>query len=414
MQVRYTNELPNPTTVHNHGSYTDGDSDGHPAKLIPPGGFQDYFFGNEQVARTQWYHDHAMHLTGLHVYNGLAGMYLIEDDFEENLPLPKGYGEHDIPLMIQDRLFNADGSLRYDVDERDHSSNGVFGDVMLVNGKPWPRMEVSARKYRFRVLNGSNAHPIEIALDSGRPFTVIATEGGLVHRPVRLRSLPLSPAERYEIVVDFSEYRVGERVVLKNLRRKVGRRARLEDLASGAGTANIMRFDVVRKEKDDSRVPAVLRPPREQVDPTHLPAKSSDVVRRRRIEFRRQGGFWTINGLTWDENRVDIKPRVGDAELWEFVGKGGGWVHPAHLHLVNFRIIERNGRRPPAYERDFKDTAFVGANERVKVLIRWPEVPRGTEPTKFARRFPLHCHNLEHEDHDMMIQFEVQKRRPAA
>ncbi len=418
VQVRYVNRLPNPMTIHTHGAYVDGDSDGHPAKFIQPGEFQDYFFGNQQVARTQWYHDHAMHLTGLHVYNGLAGMYLIEDDFEDNLPLPKGYGEYDIPLIIQDRQFNQDGALRYGVADKDASSNGVFGDVVLVNGKPWPKMAVSNRKYRFRVLNGSNAQPFELALSTGRPFTVIATEGGLLERPVSVRSLPVAQAERYEIVIDFSEYPVGTPVVLKNLRGKVGKKSRPDRLRSDEPMSSIMRFDVVRKERDDSRIPSILRPEEEQIDPTHLPTDLSEVSRTRRFEFKRTGGYWTINGKTWNEHRIDETPREGDTEIWEGSNNGGGWVHPFHIHLLNFKVIERDRGEPPRpWERGWKDTVFLGPNESAKLLMKWPKVPEGPEPTEFLHRYPVHCHNLEHEDHDMMLQFKVArgggKERPA-
>ena len=408
IQVRYKNDLPNPMTTHTHGAYVDGDSDGHPNKFIPPGEHLDYWFGNEQIARTQWYHDHAMHLTGLHVYNGLAGMYLIEDDFEDNLPLPKGYGEYDIPLVIQDRMFNEDGSLRYPVTADDNSSNGVFGDVMLVNGKPWPRMEVSARKYRFRVLNGSNAQPFELALSTGRPFTVIATEGGLLERPVRVSSLPIAQAERYEIVIDFSEYPVGTRVVLKNLMEKVGKKSDPRNIRSDEPMSDVMRFDVVRKEKDESRIPSVLRPAEEQFDNTHLPAKLSEAVHTNTWEFKRKGGMWTINGKVWNENRIDAVCDEGETEIWEFSNNSGGWVHPVHVHLLNFKIIERDGGKPPRpWERGWKDTVFLGPNESAKVLLKWPKVPLGPKPTEFVRRYPFHCHNLEHEDHDMMLQFEV-------
>jgi spore coat protein A, manganese oxidase len=395
--VDYVNRLPGAASIHTHGAYVDGDSDGHPNDLIVPGATKRYFFGNDETARTQWFHDHAMHHTAENVYRGLAGLYLITDEFERRLPLP--HGPQDVPLVIQDRLFNADGSFDYPVGALDHSTNGVLGDVVLVNGKPWPRFEVAARRYRFRILNGSNARAYRLALSNGRPLTLIATEGGLVHRPVELRSLPIAPAERYEIVVDFSDVPVGSSVVLRNLN---GR----------DGTSRIMRFDVVRRARDDARVPAVLRPPAEQIDPTHLPTRPEHAVRTRRFLFKRTGGMWTINGKVFEADRMDAIPRVGDTEIWEFTNGGGGWIHPIHLHLLNFRILTRNGRRPPAHERGlWKETVFLGPSDSVRVLLKWPRIPLGPNPGAFLRTYVFHCHVIEHEDHDMMMQMRVDPRR---
>lgn len=402
--MRLTNRLPNPTSMHVHGVYADGDNDGHPSDLIPPGGQKTYTLPNDQTSRMMWYHDHAEHITALNVYMGLAGLYIGGDDFEDNLPLPAD--EFDVPLVLQDRLFFADGSFDYPVESDDGSSNGVFGDVILVNGAPWPRMEVANRKYRFRILNGSNARVYEPALSTGDPYTLVGNEGGLLERPLRLRSLPISGAERADIVVDFSRYPIGSKVVLKNLRRDRGRRRRDSRISEG-GTAEIMRFDVVRRARDDSRVPDPIRAAADQEDPTHLPADPSEAERTRRFEFERHGGEWTINDKVWDVNRIDAAPREGDVEIWELVNGSGGWIHPIHLHLVNFKILDRDGRPPPPFERGWKETIFLSANESARVLIKWPKVPVGPEPGEFVRRYPFHCHLIEHEDHDMMLQFRV-------
>ena len=383
--VNYVNNLPEDMVVHVHGAYADGNNDGHPNDPIQPGRSKSYVYNNNQNARTMWYHDHAMDLTSPHVYKGLAGMYLIGDDFEDRLPLPKG--PYDVPLMIQDRTFTADNAFNY--------PGGVFGNLILVNGKPQPRFEVAARRYRFRVLNASNAQSFELALDSGEPLTVISTEGGLLGEPLDVTTLPITMAERYEVVVDFSRYPVGSRVVLKNLK------------GLGAGTRDVMCFDVVRRESDPSSVPSTLRPPSAQVDPTHLSDDTSVVRATRRWVFDQTGGHWTINGLHWDANRIDASPREGDAEVWEFVN-AGGVEHPAHPHLINFRVMERNGKAPHAHEKGWKDTVSVGPFETVRVLTKWPKAP--IEPgssSPFVRRYPFHCHQLEHEDHMMMLQFEL-------
>ncbi len=394
--IEHVNRLAVPTSMHTHGAYVDGDSDGHPSDLVMPGRTKTYFFDNDETARTQWYHDHALHITAENVYRGLAGMYLIRDEFERNLPLPRG--SRDVPLVLQDRFFNEDGSFDYPVDKGDHSSNGVLGNVVLVNGKPWPRLEVAPARYRFRILNGANARVFQIALSNGQPFTFIGTEGGLIHRPVRLRSLPVSPGERAEIIVDFSSLRAGSSVVLQNWR---GNRE----------TSRVMRFDVVGgTARDDSAVPDVVRPAELQVDPTHQPAQVDTVARTRRFVFKRSGGFWTINGKIFDEHRIDARPKEGATEIWEFVNNGGGWIHPIHLHLANFKVLDRNGRTPPPWERDiWKETVFLDGGDAVRVLVRFPTVPRGPRPGPFVDTYAFHCHLIEHEDHDMMLQFQMAK-----
>lgn len=398
--VDFVNRLSVDTSIHNHGAYVDGDSDGHPEDKIHPGESKRYVYLNDETSRFQWYHDHTAHTTAVNVYKGLAGLFFVGDDHEDNLPTPQG--EFSVPLLIQDRLFNADGGFLYPFGPEDHSANGVEGDVVLVNGKPWPRMEVGNRKYRFRVLNGSNARVYQLALSSGKPFTVIGTEGGLIERPVTVRSLPIAPAERYEIIIDFADYPVGtgpeSQVVLKNLR-------------GDGGTSDVMRFHVGRRVADDSTIPDIIRSSKDQEDPTHQPADPSEAVRTRRWVFKRQHGFWSINGKTWDPDRIDADPREGDVEIWEFVNTGGGWVHPIHLHMTDFKILSRNGRLPHPWERGWKETVFLDSNESARVLIKFPKVPvESGLPGPFSRRFAYHCHVVEHEDHDMMLQIAIREK----
>lgn len=384
--VKYDNDLPEDMVVHLHGAYADGKNDGHPNDPIKPGNSKAYVYNNNQNARMMWFHDHAMDLTSPHVYKGLAGMYLLGDDFEDRLPLPRG--PFDVPLMIQDRTFTADNAFNY--------PGGVFGNLVLVNGKPQPRFEVQARRYRLRLLNASNAQSFELALSTGEPMTLIGTEGGLLERPIEVTSLPITMAERYEVVVDFSRYAPGTQVILKNRK------------GFGDGTKDVMLFDVKAREGEDrSRVPSTLRPRSAQVDPTHLSDDTSPVRQTRRWIFDQMGDHWTINGLMWDAGRVDATPREGDAEVWEFENKTGV-DHPAHPHLFNFRVMERDGRAPRDYEKGWKDTVSVGPFETVRVLTKFPRVPvQPNNTSPWARKYPFHCHQLEHEDHMMMLQFEV-------
>jgi len=183
--VRHTNRLPTHTVVHLHGRVTPADSDGFAMDMVMPGKSQTYTYPNRQRASTLWYHDHAMDRTGENIYRGLAGFYIVEDEEESSLRLPRG--PFDLPLLLQDRTFKKDGSLQYDT----NGHQGFQGSVMLVNGVPWPRIDVSTRKYRFRLLNGSNARPFQLALSNGDHFTLIATDGGLLPEPVFARTLPL-------------------------------------------------------------------------------------------------------------------------------------------------------------------------------------------------------------------------------
>ena len=273
LTVTVRNQLPVPTVVHLHGGRTPAESDGYPTDLILPAGTgqdwastrltgttsvgsREYHYPLDQRAATLWYHDHTMDFTGPNVYRGLAGFFIVSDDEEQNLPLPRG--QHDLPLMICDRAFAADGSFRYPAIAPDQSAPGVqgdymagvLGDVVLVNGVPWPRHEVDGARYRVRLLNASNARRYEFALDppppAGAAFVQIASDHGLLAGPVSRNSITLAPAERAEVIIDFAGYPVGSSVTLIN---------RLGDDA----TAQVMRFDIVRAgAADDTAIPAVL------------------------------------------------------------------------------------------------------------------------------------------------------------
>jgi FtsP/CotA-like multicopper oxidase with cupredoxin domain len=346
--------------------------------LVPPGGTARHIYPNDHRAATLWYHDHAMDQTGHNNFMGLGGgLYIIQDDAETNLQLPGG--AYDVPLIIQGRTFTPDGSFVFD----DANKFGAASDVTLVNGAPWPRMEVARRKYRFRILNAANAEFYALALDSGRPLVQIATDGGLLPAPVRSDSIILSMAERIEIVMDFADYPLGATVVLQNR------------WPEGAG--DIMRFDVVRDAKDDSILPDTLS----TIDA--LP--ESHAVRTRTFDIGPilAASFppvtFSINGMSFDPDRVDAAPRLDDVEIWRF--RTGGVVrhhHPMHIHLVNFQILDRNGAPPAPYEAGWKDTVRVGPHDDVRVIARF---------SGYRGKYLLHCHNLAHEDHAMMARFDV-------
>jgi spore coat protein A, manganese oxidase len=361
-----------------HGMASLPPYDGYAEDLIKPNHYKDYIYPNNR-ASTLWYHDHAVHNTSRNVYMGLAGMYIVEDKFELDLPLPKG--EYEVPLIIQDKQFSRDGALIFD----DFNRRGVYGDVVLVNGVPWPCMEVANRKYRFRVLNGGASRTFELALSTGDDLIVIGTDAGLISSPIRTKTLRIAMAERYGFIIDFSKYPIGTRVVLNSLPLSV-------NLDRDLRATQVMCFDVVRQESDDSTIPDPLR----VVQP--IPVSSS--VRTRTFRFDRNGGEWKINNKTWSKNRVDGNPGFDEVEIWNLVNTGGSWIHPIHIHLVDLQLLDRNNRPPLPYERGWKDVFYLGEGETLRVITRFgPNIGK----------YMMHCHNIVHEDHDMMTQFEVGK-----
>ena len=407
--IRQWNALPVPVSTHLHGGRTPPESDGYPTDLILPQGhehgapsmhaghgptgershmFKDYSYPNEQRAATLWYHDHRMDFTGPQVYKGLAGLYVIRDETEDGLAMPKG--EKEVPLVISDRTFKEDGSFYYpSIDPSLEGEpgvlvsqhNGMRGDTLLVNGAPWPFVEVTNTRHRFRILNASNARDYGLALDppppGGKPFVQVGSDGGLLEAPVHHDLIRISPAERFDVVVDFSRYPVGTRVTLKNREEQSG------------PTSEVMRFEVVRREKDESTVPERLAPEQDFPDPN-----AADVTRRFRFS-NSVVGVWSINGKPFDPERMDARPRLGSTEVWEFTSSAS---HPVHVHLVHFRVLSRNGRPAGPYDVGWKDTVYVTSGETVRVAARF---------SGYRGRYVFHCHNLEHEDMMMMANFEV-------
>jgi spore coat protein A, manganese oxidase len=406
VMVRHRNELPVPVVVHLHGGKTPPESDGYPTDLILPAhatnkavamhkghstvsgighGFKDYTYPNEQQSATLWYHDHRDMFTGPQVYKGLAGFYIVHDAVEDELPLPKG--DKDIPLMIADHVFNEDGSFFYPsldptLNEQglaDGYHDGVQGDTILVNGAPFPFLEVSNTRYRFRFLNASNRRIYRLALEpppsEGAAFIQIGSDGGLLSAPFPQKELLISPAERFDVVIDFSHYAVGTQVVLKNLDG--------EDR-----TSQVMRFDVVRSQRDDSAIPDRLTSDEEPLDPAQ-----AEVTRR--VVFRRFGKRFRINGKEFDPNHIEFRPRLNSTEIWEVFADTS---HPFHLHLAHFRVLSRNNQKTFPSDVGWKDTVHVGARQMVRVIARF---------APYRGKYIYHCHIMEHEDLGMMDNFEV-------
>jgi spore coat protein A len=406
--VTHRNELPVPTVVHLHGGVTPAESDGYPVDVVLPlgetadpatadraragvaglaRGNRAYVYPNDQPAATLWYHDHRMGFTGPQVYRGLAGFYLLRDDIEDQLPLPRG--NRDLPLMIVDRIFAEDGSLFYPARDpslrepgvvRAYHHSGVLGDTILVNGVAWPFHEVDAALYRLRLLNASNARQYRLRLDPPGGLIQIGSDVGLLPRPVRHDELLITPGERYDVLVDFAAYPVGTRVVLRNT---------LEQGRLG----QVMRFEVARRVRDEARVPDLLVPPHQ--GPAQ-PSTGRHQDRRFAFFIGPAGTLLPpmINQLPFDLTRVDARPTLGSTEIWDITADP---THPVHLHMAHFRVISRNSRRPAAQDAGWKDTVFVpSGGVRVEVSF-----------TGYRGRYLLHCHNLEHGDAGMMTNVEV-------
>lgn len=423
------------TVVHLHGAKVLSQFDGYPeawftknfAQTGPDFANEIYEYSNEQRATALWYHDHALGVTRLNVYAGLAGFYLIRSQEERDLNLPKGAFE--IPLVIQDRMFNPDGSLLYPVVNLngDHDPRvppvwipEFFGDTVLVNGKVWPYLEVEPRKYRFRILNGSNSRFYDLRLKvrhnevPGPVLNVIGTDGGLLSRTMHRKHLVMAPAERYDVIVDFSGYE-GKSLVLHNNARA----------PYPSGNAYIPKKVMLFRVKSETSGP----------DTSDLPGKiypipaldPASAVKERDINISAifSASFhaieWKLNG-DWDEPITEA-PHAGDIEIWRIINKGGA-AHPIHLHLVHFQVLDRQPIQsvqgsdelvfagpaqlpPPDEANSWKDTIIANAREVTRVIAKF-DLPKGADTTPGTRhRYVYHCHMIEHEDNEMMRPYDV-------
>jgi spore coat protein A, manganese oxidase len=364
--------------------------------LLEPGGRKTYVYdlvedGGPERASFQWYHDHRLDRTAPNVWKGLAGMWIVDDGFEESLPLPTG--ECDLPLMIGDRSFDRDNQLTDPFTNRRPPNDGILGESVLVNGAYMPHHRVGPRRYRLRLLNVSSFRSFNLQLSNGAPMVQIATESGLMPKPLRRREILLGPAERVEVIVDFSAM-AGESVELRSSARHAGRNPVGARTYGGA----LMQFRVgTDRVADRTRVPRRLRP---------LPAWTEQAKRKRGREPDQSweiaiGGFfkptWRINGRTFNPAHSEAFPRLGTTEVWEIVNKTSV-AHVMHLHHSDWYLLERNGAEPPPWEDCLKETFFVFPNERILVAGHFSD---------YTGKYVMHCHMLDHEDHGLMSQFQV-------
>ncbi len=415
-------------SIHTHNGHQASESDGFPADFINPGEFWDHHypsfpagFDQSEVLSTLWYHDHRLDFTAPNVYAGLTGFYLAFDDLDsnnENDPNPRAFrlpsGKYDVPLVLHDVQFDQSGQVVWDFvgahpittnigggygPSPTYTINGMVGDRFTVNRIIQPYFQVERRKYRLRLLNGGPSRFYSLAFTrdgkTPEPVFIISNDGNLLPHPIKLEDyFDLWPANRRDIVIDFSNYADGDHIYLAN---------RLEERDDGAGetgryldpTNLIMRFDVVGgRVEDPSRVPDFMRP---------LPNIDLSAVKRERTwVFDYTNGMWTVNGRLMDPNRIDAAIEQGTAEIWTLRNDGDAWSHPIHSHFEEFQIIEINGEpvKPGSLLSGRKDVVQLGPGDEIKFYGRWRD---------FFGKYVMHCHNVVHEDHAMMVRWDIVK-----
>jgi len=433
--VRFYNELPADhvgfgipsVTTHLHNAHTASESDGNPSNFFGPGTCWDSHYPNvlagfstdplgigdpTETLGTLWYHDHRQDFTAQNVYIGLEGFYLLFDDLDcddetnpNGLRLPSG--KYDVPLMFNDKVFGADGNLAYDF----FSLDGILGDKMCVNGKVQPYLNVERRKYRFRLLNGGPSRVYAFGLSDGSPMYEIANDGNLLPMPVARGVItnPLLPdlndyivtgvAERHDIIIDFSKYGPNTRVYLVNWADQIngaqptGRIAKTSTplLQFRVGQAPLVPDQSVIP--DDASLAAIGRTTMRDLPPIDL----AQVVQNRSWQFSRVNGAWVINGQIFDANVVRASVQRDTREVWTLQG-GAGWWHPVHIHFEEHQILSRNGVAFALPYEGRKDVALLRGGETAVLYFRFRD---------WLGKYPMHCHNVVHEDHAMMIRWDM-------
>ena len=428
------------TLTHFHGGFISAAADGNPAATpsLPPGATQAVTYPNAQPAAPTWYHDHGLGFTRLNVYAGLAGFYLSRDGNDTGAE-PNGLGvpggAYEIPLAVQDRSFTASGQLSYPTQPEPLGPwvPEAFGDNPVVNGAVAPFANVEPRKYRFRILNGSNARFYNLQIRGNPPTWQIGTDQGLLTKPVRLQSIVVAPGERADVVVDFSKL-AGQNIVVRNGALPAG-------IVSPATPpiADIMQFRVGTSvtTPGPATIPATL-----PGQPVNLPTSGFAATRNITLEEVLDAGGnpvrLELNGKRFEDpiESNDETPKQGTVEEWRWVNLSAD-THPMHMHLTRFQVVDRwafdvakyaadaqaahdadqpnpdpmnakykprlikNGVAPE--ERGWKDTVRADPGQFTRIRVKFDLPPGTTAP----QRFVFHCHILEHEENDMMRPYDV-------
>ncbi len=410
--MNVSNLLTYDTTLHWHGMHVPAKADGGPHQVIKTGKKWSPAFEVRQKAALFWYHSHLMGQTGAQVNLGLAGLILVDDQESSGLGLPSQYGVDDIPLVIQDRRFKADGSFAYVSSMHDEMA-GFKGDTLLVNGTVRPFLTVQRSRTRLRLLNGSNSRIYNFGFDDGRSFTQIGSDGSLLERAVKRKRLRLAPGERTEIIVDVAS---NQTIKLMSYPDVSGGRSMMRGMVGNNETFEVLELRAGRVGEMGSGLPERL---------VSLPNWQPNMAQRNRefqLNMAMMGGMMGmmrghgmmgrgshsggmadtmgINGKSMDLRRIDEKVSSGAIEIWTIVNDTP-LAHPFHIHDIQFLVLDRNGRTPGGHERGLKDTVLVDSGETVRVISKFGDY---TDPD---RPYMYHCHILEHEDAGMMGQFAV-------
>lgn len=367
VHITLKNDLQEDTTVHWHGLIVGGPADGGPHDVIEAGEQKEINFTIQQDGATLWFHPHPLGKTAKQVYEGLAGLLLIENEYDDMFT----YGENDFPLIIQDKMFADEQLLSY---EEAYHPNGVVGNTILINGTVNPKLTVNDEQVRLRLLNGSNTRTYTFSLNNDKNFIQIAADGGILPEPLETDAITLAPAERAEIIVDFSAMTE-------------------DDIALIAGEdTKILPFTRTNEKQATENAKIIKQQTTKTVDQLNL-----EVTKK--IELFGMGPHVTINGKKFDPNRIDFKQQKGVTEVWEVYNKPDmmSSLHPFHIHGTQFNILSINGKEPPPHLRGLKDTINLQPGDRAQIAVSFPE----------TGIYMYHCHILEHEDNGMMGQVEV-------
>ena len=408
LNLHYQNTLSEGVAIHGHGLHVPGEVDGGPQLEIAPGELWQPRLSIVQPAATCWYHSHTHGKTGSQVYRGLAGMIIIDDEESDALALPRTYGLDDLPIIIQDRTFDAEGQLVYSLEDADE--DGWLGETVIINGAISPVAKVPAGKVRLRILNGANARFYIVAFADRRTFYKIASDGGLLPAPVPLTTMEMAPGERCEIVVDLAD---GNSAGLLTLFE--------DEFEDEDGVVSNLLDQLFRSDKPkpqpsltlsvDRALPAQTAPLPDTLATITRP-KASEIMRTRDFFLEmdhgggghgQQGGHgsmdMTINGTAMDMGVINERVKRGVWERWRVRSDQG--AHPFHVHGCSFLIEQMEGASAPPDQQGWKDTVVLDDDDWSEFIVRFDHLAGEQHP------YMYHCHILEHEDRGMMGQFTV-------
>lgn len=417
----------NQISPHLHNAHNPPESDGGPIRFFDSGKWYDYWYPNiragfasthpngttrngyhcpgdwQETQSTLWFHDHRFDFTASNVYKGLASFYtLFSDDInldtgDETTGLRLPSGEYDIPLLFTDKLFDYTGQMFFDT----FNLEGILGDRQTVNFKIKPYLEVKRRKYRFRFLDAGPSRFIELSLSNGAKFIRITNCGNLLPKAQIVKSIRLGVAERADVIIDFSQYPAGTEIYLENRLEQLNGKGPTGKILPSSDNTKLLKFIVTGDAFDNSAPIADLI---SQVMVPMPKRTANPAVRKRNWSFDTSNGAWTVNGQLFDPTVISAYPVEGTAEEWTF-HSGGGWAHPIHTHHEEFQVISRNGKFPAEDDLSRKDVVRIG--EGAQGTVGTGKLTMYMEFRDWYGDYPMHCHNVVHEDHSMMIRFKI-------